>query len=137
MYDTSSYLTYLCLQFALHKNSDLLIYIHTTFFFFWWVYLPLWIILYLNFTWLFILVYLVLPCFDPSLSCFREFVNNVWYIKILSPYEVQQMGKEGLDLPNGVRTQRLPGNVNGCDDYMNQKGSRNTMNGIPLGSLDY
>uniref|UniRef100_M1BAY6 Auxin response factor n=1 Tax=Solanum tuberosum TaxID=4113 RepID=M1BAY6_SOLTU len=69
----------------------------------------------------------------------QEFVNNVWYIKILSPHEVQQMGKEGLDLPNGVQaqTQTLPGNVNGCDDYMNQKGSRNTMNGIPLGSLDY
>ncbi|MCD7457828.1 ADP-ribosylation factor, Arf Arf6 [Datura stramonium] len=67
----------------------------------------------------------------------QEFVNNVWYIKILSPLEVQQMGKEGLDLPNGVQAQRLPGNVNGCDDYMNQKGSQNTMNGIPLGSLDY
>ncbi|CAN4110071.1 unnamed protein product [Withania somnifera] len=67
----------------------------------------------------------------------QEFVNNVWYIKILSPLEVQQMGKEGLDLPNSVQAQRLPGNVNGCDDYMNQKGSRNTMNGIPLGSLDY
>ncbi|XP_057955113.1 auxin response factor 6-like [Malania oleifera] len=29
-----------------------------------------------------------------------EFVNNVWYIKILSPLEVQQMGKEGLELTN-------------------------------------
>ncbi|KAJ8532033.1 hypothetical protein K7X08_011956 [Anisodus acutangulus] len=67
----------------------------------------------------------------------QEFVNNVWYIKILSPLEVQQMGKGGLDLPNGVQAQRLRSNVNGCDDYMNQKGSRNTMNGIPLGSLDY
>ncbi|TMW95963.1 hypothetical protein EJD97_008121 [Solanum chilense] len=67
----------------------------------------------------------------------QEFVNNVWYIKILSPHEVQQMGKGGLDLPYGVQAQTLPGNVNGCDDYMNQKGSRNTMNGIPLGSLDY
>ncbi|CAN0896682.1 Auxin response factor 6 [Linum grandiflorum] len=26
----------------------------------------------------------------------QEFVNSVWYIKILSPAEVQQMGKEGL-----------------------------------------
>lgn len=64
-------------------------------------------------------------------------MNNVWHIKILSPHEVHQMGKEGLDLPNGVQAQMLPGNVNVCDDYMNQKGSRNTMNGIPLGSLDY
>ncbi|XP_055823811.1 auxin response factor 6-like isoform X1 [Solanum dulcamara] len=67
----------------------------------------------------------------------QEFVNNVWHIKILSPHEVHQMGKEGLDLPNGVQAQMLPGNVNVCDDYMNQKGSRNTMNRIPLGSLDY
>ncbi|KAE8709978.1 Auxin response factor 17 [Hibiscus syriacus] len=27
----------------------------------------------------------------------QEFVNNVWYIKILSPREVQRMGKEGLN----------------------------------------
>lgn len=67
----------------------------------------------------------------------QEFVNNVWYIKILSPLEVQQMGKAGLDLPNAGQAQRLPSNGVGCDDYMNQKGSRNTMNGIPLGSLDY
>ncbi|XAR52824.1 hypothetical protein NMG60_11021113 [Bertholletia excelsa] len=29
----------------------------------------------------------------------QEFVNNVWYIKILSPLEGQQMGNEGLALP--------------------------------------
>ncbi|XP_009757616.1 auxin response factor 6 isoform X2 [Nicotiana tabacum] len=67
----------------------------------------------------------------------QEFVNNVWYIKILSPLEVQQMGKDGLDLPNAGLVQRLPSNGVGCDDYMNQKGSQNAMNGIPLGSLDY
>lgn len=64
-------------------------------------------------------------------------MNNVWYIKILSPLEVQQMGKDGLDLPNAGLVQRLPSNGVGCDDYMNQKGSQNAMNGIPLGSLDY
>ncbi|CAA0836981.1 Auxin response factor 19 [Striga hermonthica] len=34
----------------------------------------------------------------------QEFVNSVWYIKILSPMEVQQMRKEGLDLPNSSQT---------------------------------
>ncbi|XP_049346855.1 auxin response factor 6-like isoform X1 [Solanum verrucosum] len=69
----------------------------------------------------------------------HEFVNSVWYIKILSPLEVQQMGKEGLDLPSAGKTQRITsnGNGNGCDDFMNRNHSCNNMNGIPLGSLDY
>ncbi|KAH0706793.1 hypothetical protein KY289_011869 [Solanum tuberosum] len=69
----------------------------------------------------------------------HEFVNSVWYIKILSPLEVQQMGKEGLDLPSAGKTQRITsnGNGNGCDDFMNRNHSCNIMNGIPLGSLDY
>ncbi|KAL8474131.1 hypothetical protein ACS0TY_030826 [Phlomoides rotata] len=69
----------------------------------------------------------------------QEFVNNVWYIKILSPLEVQHMGKEGLDLPNSsVQTNRLSTSSNSCDDYMNRKDSRSSLNGIPsVGSLDY
>ncbi|KAK6774337.1 hypothetical protein RDI58_029576 [Solanum bulbocastanum] len=67
----------------------------------------------------------------------HEFVNSVWYIKILSPLEVQQMGKEGLDLPSAGKTQRITSNGNGCDDFMNLNHSCNIMNGIPLGSLDY
>ncbi|KAH0709964.1 hypothetical protein KY284_011391 [Solanum tuberosum] len=67
----------------------------------------------------------------------HEFVNSVWYIKILSPLEVQQMGKEGLDLPSAGKTQRITSNGNGCDDFMNRNHSCNIMNGIPLGSLDY
>ncbi|KAJ8527888.1 hypothetical protein K7X08_015339 [Anisodus acutangulus] len=67
----------------------------------------------------------------------HEFMNSVWYIKILSPLEVQQMGKEGLDLPSAVKTRRISSNGNGCDDFMNRKDSCNFMNGIPLGSLDY
>ena len=68
----------------------------------------------------------------------REFVNNVWYIKILSPLEVQQMGKEGIDLPNSAPLHRLPSSGNSCDDYMSQKETRNSMNGIPsVGSLHY
>ncbi|XP_071904342.1 auxin response factor 6-like isoform X2 [Coffea arabica] len=68
----------------------------------------------------------------------QEFVNNVWYIKILSPLEVQQMGKEGIDLPNSAPLHRLPSSGNSCDDYMSQKETRNSMNGIPsVGSLHY
>ncbi|KAK4343506.1 hypothetical protein RND71_036600 [Anisodus tanguticus] len=69
----------------------------------------------------------------------HEFVNSVWYIKVLSPLEVQHMGKEGLDLPSAVKTRRVAsnGNGNGCDDFMNRKDTCNIMNGIPLGSLDY
>ncbi|KAK8653404.1 hypothetical protein V6N13_127406 [Hibiscus sabdariffa] len=37
----------------------------------------------------------------------QEFVNNVWYIKILSPLEVQQMGKEGLNPAPSDPSQRL------------------------------
>ncbi|XP_069147905.1 auxin response factor 6a isoform X2 [Solanum lycopersicum] len=67
----------------------------------------------------------------------HEFVNSVWYIKILSPLEVQQMGKQGLDLPSAGKTQRITSNGNGCDDSMNRNHSFNIMNGIPLGSLEY
>lgn len=66
-------------------------------------------------------------------------MNDVWYIKILSPLEVQQMGKEGLDLPSAGKTQSIAsnGNGNGCDDFMNRNHSFSIMNGMPLGSLDY
>ncbi|XP_012445215.1 auxin response factor 6 isoform X4 [Gossypium raimondii] len=65
-----------------------------------------------------------------------EFVNSVWCIKILSPQEVQQMGKRGLELLNSVPVQRL---LNGsCDDYASQQDSRNLSSGIAsVGSLDY
>nr|GMC54805.1 auxin response factor 6-like isoform X1 [Ipomoea batatas] len=69
----------------------------------------------------------------------QEFVNNVWYIKILSPFEVHQMGKEeGLDIPNNLpaANQRLPNGGSSCEVHVSQKETRN-MNGIPLGSLDY
>ncbi|KAK4437446.1 Auxin response factor 6 [Sesamum alatum] len=68
----------------------------------------------------------------------QEFVNNVWYIKILSPLEVQQMGKESLDLPNSVQSHRISSSSTSCDDYMSRKDSRNNLNGIPsVGSLEY
>ncbi|KAL6554418.1 ADP-ribosylation factor, Arf Arf6 [Orobanche minor] len=69
----------------------------------------------------------------------QEFVNNVWYIKILSPPEVQQMVKEGLELPDSVQTHRLSSSTNSCDDdYMSRKDSRSNLNGIPsVGSLGF
>ncbi|XP_047948627.1 auxin response factor 6-like [Salvia hispanica] len=68
----------------------------------------------------------------------QEFVNSVWYIKILSPLEVQQMGKEGLDLPGSAQNHRLSTSSNSCDDYMSRKDSRSGLNGIPsVGSLEY
>ncbi|XP_039146011.1 auxin response factor 6-like [Dioscorea cayenensis subsp. rotundata] len=64
----------------------------------------------------------------------QEFVNNVWCIKILSPQEVQQMGKQGVDLLNSVPLKRL--SSNSCDDYRQDSRSLNT--GITsVGTLDY
>ncbi|GFY88828.1 auxin response factor 6 [Actinidia rufa] len=66
----------------------------------------------------------------------QEFVNSVWCIKILSPEEVHQMGKQGLELLNSVPIQRLS-NSN-CDDYASRQESRNLSSGIAsVGSLDY
>ncbi|XP_062009107.1 auxin response factor 6-like isoform X1 [Rosa rugosa] len=68
----------------------------------------------------------------------QEFVNNVWYIKILSPLEVQQMGKEGLNRVASVPSQKLSNGSNTCDDYVTRQDLRNSSNGIAsLGSLDY
>ncbi|KAF3450372.1 hypothetical protein FNV43_RR06452 [Rhamnella rubrinervis] len=65
-----------------------------------------------------------------------EFVSSVWCIKILSPQEVQQMGKRGLELLNSVPIQRLSNNS--CDDYGSRQDSRNLSSGITsVGSLDY
>ncbi|KAL3615319.1 ADP-ribosylation factor, Arf Arf6 [Castilleja foliolosa] len=64
----------------------------------------------------------------------QEFVNNVWYIKILSPHEFQQMGKDKINLPNCVQSN----NGDLCDNYISRKDSRNSLNGIPsVGSIDY
>ncbi|KAH8519053.1 hypothetical protein H0E87_000758 [Populus deltoides] len=64
-----------------------------------------------------------------------EFVNSVWYIKILSPQEVQQMGKRGLELLNSFPIQRLSNGS--CDDYANRQDSKSSSTGITsVGSLD-
>ncbi|KAJ6709063.1 AUXIN RESPONSE FACTOR 6 [Salix koriyanagi] len=96
----------------------------------------------------------------------QEFLNNVWYIKILSPLEVQQMGKEGLTPAASVPSQKLSNstsdgymnrqdfrnssnpdgymsrqdfrNSSNPDGYMNRQDFRNSSNGIAyMGSLDY
>ncbi|XP_024027835.1 auxin response factor 6 [Morus notabilis] len=68
----------------------------------------------------------------------QEFVNNVWYIKILSPLEVQQMGKEGLSPASSVPSHKLSNSNNACDDYISRQDMRNSSNGIPsMGDLDY
>ncbi|XVF14460.1 hypothetical protein REPUB_Repub09cG0062300 [Reevesia pubescens] len=70
----------------------------------------------------------------------QEFVNNVWYIKILSPLEVQQMGKEGLNPAASVPSQRLTStnSSNHCDNYMGRQELRSSGNGIAsMGSLEY
>ncbi|KAK2982146.1 hypothetical protein RJ640_028717 [Escallonia rubra] len=67
----------------------------------------------------------------------QEFVNNVWYIKILSPLEVQQMGKEGLDLSSSVPAHKLQDWGNNCDDYVSRKTPKYCGSGITsVGSLD-
>lgn len=60
----------------------------------------------------------------------------MWYIKILSPLEVQEMGKE--DLANSA-VQSHSHMINGCDDYTSRNDPRgSSFNGIPsVGSLDY
>ncbi|MQM03178.1 hypothetical protein Taro_035953 [Colocasia esculenta] len=67
----------------------------------------------------------------------QEFVNSVWCIKILSPQEVQQMGKQGVDLLNAAAPIKgLSGSS--CDDYVGRQNSRNLSTGITsVGSLDY
>ncbi|KAL3522749.1 hypothetical protein ACH5RR_015583 [Cinchona calisaya] len=54
----------------------------------------------------------------------REFLNSVWCIKILSPQEVQHMGKQGLEVLNSVPVSRLPNSS--CNDYASLKESGNT-----------
>ncbi|KAK5802163.1 hypothetical protein PVK06_029746 [Gossypium arboreum] len=72
----------------------------------------------------------------------QEFVNNVWYIKILSPLEVQQMGK-GQNPATSIPNQRLTtttatttsSNGNHCDDYMSRQDLRSSV--ASMGSLEY
>ncbi|XP_009789648.1 auxin response factor 8-like [Nicotiana sylvestris] len=59
----------------------------------------------------------------------EAFVNNVWYIKILSPEDVQKLGKEEVETLNRGSLERM--NSNSAD-------GRDFMSGLPsIGSLEY
>ncbi|TVU32692.1 hypothetical protein EJB05_24436 [Eragrostis curvula] len=65
----------------------------------------------------------------------QEFVNSVSCIKILSPEEVQQMGKQGIQLLSSAPARRLG---NGCDSYISRQESRNLSTGMaPVGSVEF
>ncbi|XP_066369045.1 auxin response factor 17 [Miscanthus floridulus] len=65
----------------------------------------------------------------------QEFVSTVSFIKILSPQEVQQMGKQGLELLSSAPARRLG---NSCDDYVSRQESRSLSTGIAsVGSVEF
>ncbi|KAH0688727.1 auxin response factor 8-like isoform X1 [Solanum tuberosum] len=60
----------------------------------------------------------------------EEFVNNVWYIKILSPEDVQKLGKEEVGSLNRGLPERMSSN--------NSADGRDFMSGLSsIGSLEY
>ncbi|MCD7468399.1 Auxin response factor 8 [Datura stramonium] len=60
----------------------------------------------------------------------EAFVNNVWYIKILSPEDVQKLGKEEVESLNRNALERMSSN--------NSADGRDFMSGLPsIGSLEY
>ncbi|KAG6536238.1 hypothetical protein ZIOFF_001289 [Zingiber officinale] len=69
----------------------------------------------------------------------HEFMSNVSCIQILSPQEVQQMGKQTTNFLNSTPTKRVPNNS--CDDYIKHQDSRNlsstTTRIASVGSLKY
>jgi hypothetical protein len=75
-----------------------------------------------------------LHCCLPVATC-REFVSTVSCIKILSPQEVQQMGKQGLELLSSAPARRLGSS---CDDYVSRtQESRSLSTGIAsVGSVE-
>ncbi|XP_031129619.1 auxin response factor 6 [Ipomoea triloba] len=65
-----------------------------------------------------------------------EFVNSVWCIKILSPQEVQQMGKRGLELLSSIPMSQMSNGS--CNDFGSPPESRKMISGMAsVGSLDY
>ncbi|KAF3621046.1 Auxin response factor 8 [Capsicum annuum] len=60
----------------------------------------------------------------------EAFVNNVWYIKILSPEDVQKLGKEEVESLNRGALERMSNN--------NSADGRDFISGLPsIGSLEY
>jgi len=70
-----------------------------------------------------------------GLAMCREFVNSVSCIKILSPEEVQRMGKPGIQLLSSAPSRRLS---NGCDSYVSMQESISLSTGMaPVGSVEF
>eukprot|EP00252_Welwitschia_mirabilis_P016040 TRINITY_DN354_c0_g2_i1.p1 TRINITY_DN354_c0_g2~~TRINITY_DN354_c0_g2_i1.p1 ORF type:complete len:139 (+),score=26.28 TRINITY_DN354_c0_g2_i1:77-493(+) len=66
----------------------------------------------------------------------EEFVNNVWYIKILSPLEVQQMSQAGFELLSSIPSRENTGSAN--EDYITEQESQNISSAITSAvTLDY
>lgn len=64
-------------------------------------------------------------------------MNSVSCIKILSPQEVQQMGKQGLELLSSAPGKRLGSGGSSCDDYASRQESRSLSTGIAsVGSVE-
>lgn len=61
----------------------------------------------------------------------------MWYIKILSPLEVQQMGKS-VSTSTSAPGDKLPTAGNSCDNYVNQQELRSSRNGMAsMGTFHY
>ncbi|KAM0044023.1 hypothetical protein Hdeb2414_s0010g00348301 [Helianthus debilis subsp. tardiflorus] len=64
----------------------------------------------------------------------KEFVSRVWCIKIVSPQEVQQPGKQGVKVLDPVQIQK----PSDSSYTPSQQESRNLGNGVTsVGSLEY
>jgi hypothetical protein len=62
-------------------------------------------------------------------------VNSVSCIKILSPQEVQQMGKQVIELLSSAPARRLG---NGCDNHSSRPDSRKLSTGIAsVGTVEF
>ena len=59
----------------------------------------------------------------------RAFVNNVWYIKILSPEDVQKLGKQEVESFGHNNGERMNTSGNDARDFVSSLPS--------VGSLDY
>ncbi|KAI3931695.1 hypothetical protein MKW92_037843 [Papaver armeniacum] len=68
----------------------------------------------------------------------QEFVDSVWCIKILSPQEVHQLGRQGLEVLNLAQNSVQKLTSGNYDDHVSRQDPRNTGSGITaVGSLDY
>jgi hypothetical protein len=78
----------------------------------------------------------LLPTQPMAVFIFREFVNNVRFIKILSPPEVLQMSQDDMELWSSIPTQQQTSSSS--EDCVARNTSRNINSVLTsTGSLDY